>query len=76
MSLRNDVYLNAHPEGLEMAFSSMNSWEDFNFYSDMAYLMAWEERIPWLSISEFWNNAIWDNERCFFWEMVNLLKGW
>jgi hypothetical protein len=39
----------------------------------MAYIMEWEERAPWLSIFEFWNNANW-TEKNTFRVTVNLFK--
>lgn len=44
------------------------------FHPDMAYLMQWEERAPWLSIFEFWNNADWNKEKYPFRVTVNLFK--
>ena len=43
-------------------------------HPDMAFLMDWEERVPWLSLFEFWNNADWTNEKFPFRVTVNLFK--
>lgn len=44
------------------------------FHPDMAYLMQWDERVYWLSIFEFWNNADWTREKFPFRVTVNLFK--
>jgi hypothetical protein len=44
------------------------------FHPDMAYLMEWNERVSWLSIFEFWNNADWTKEKYPFRVTVNLFK--
>lgn len=44
------------------------------FDEDLAYLMQWEERVSWLSIFEFWNNADWTQEKFPFRITVNLFK--
>ena len=44
------------------------------FDPDMAFLMDWEERVYWLSIFEFWNNADWTKEKYPFRVTVNLFK--
>ena len=43
-------------------------------HPDMAYLMDWEKRVPWLTLFEFWNNATWSNEKRSFRVTVNLFK--
>lgn len=43
-------------------------------HPDMAYLKEWEEKISWLSIFEFWNNANWTDEKNPFRVTVNLRK--
>lgn len=44
------------------------------FHPDMAYLKQWDERVYWLSIFEFWNNADWSKEKYPFRVTVNLFK--
>lgn len=44
------------------------------FHPDMAHLKEWEERVYWLSIFEFWNNADWTKEKYPFRVTVNLYK--
>lgn len=43
-------------------------------HPDMAYLMDWDKRVPWLTVFEFWNNATWSNEKRTFRVTVNLFK--
>lgn len=43
-------------------------------HPDMAYLSAWDKRVYWLSIFEFWNNADWSKEKFPFRVTVNLFK--
>lgn len=43
-------------------------------HPDMAYLMDWDIRVPWLTVFEFWNNATWSNEKKTFRVTVNLFK--
>jgi hypothetical protein len=43
-------------------------------HPDMAYLKEWNERMPWLTLFEFWNNATWSNEKKTFRVTVNLFK--
>jgi hypothetical protein len=43
-------------------------------HPDMAQLLQWEERVSWLSLFEFWNNADWTKEKYPFRVTVNLYK--
>lgn len=43
-------------------------------HSDMAALRDWEEKIDWLTIFEFWNNADWTKEKFPFRVSINLAK--
>lgn len=43
-------------------------------HPDMAYLKEWDERMPWFTLFEFWNNATWSNEKKTFRVTVNLFK--
>lgn len=43
-------------------------------HPDMAFLKEWEERVHWLSIFEFWNNANFAGERNPFRVSVSLFK--
>jgi hypothetical protein len=43
-------------------------------HPDLAYLMEWEQRMPWFTVFEFWNNATWSNEKKTFRVTVNLFK--
>lgn len=43
-------------------------------HPDMAYLKEWDERMPWLTLFEFWNNATWSKEKNIFRVTVNLFK--
>jgi len=43
-------------------------------HPDMAHLMAWDKRVPWLTLFEFWNNATWSKEKNSFRVTVNLFK--
>jgi len=43
-------------------------------HPDMEWLKAWDERVAWLSLFEFWNNADWTNEKNPFRVTVNLFK--
>jgi hypothetical protein len=43
-------------------------------HPDMACLKNWDERVTWLSLFEFWNNADWTSEDHPFRVTVNLYK--
>lgn len=43
-------------------------------HPDMAHLLNWDERISWLTIFEFWNNADWTKEKYPYRLTVNLFK--
>lgn len=43
-------------------------------HPDMAHLLNYSERISWLSVFEFWNNADWTHEKFPFRVTVNLTK--
>lgn len=43
-------------------------------HPDMEHLTQWSERMPWLTVFEFWNNATWSNEKRTFRVTVNLFK--
>lgn len=43
-------------------------------HPDMAHLLEYEERLTWMSLFEFWNNADWTKEKYPFRVTVNLFK--
>ena len=43
-------------------------------HPDMAYLKQWQEKITWLSLFGFWNNANWTGEPYPFRVTLNLVK--
>ena len=47
---------------------------DLYLHTDMEFLKQWDEKVHWLSIFEFWNNANWTRERNPFRVTVSLFK--